>query len=381
MVKPPVRVLLVEDNPGDALLIREMLRDGPSVSFALTEVERLAQARSLLDDPAAFDVVLLDLSLPDGCGLETFRGLRQARSQPPVVILTGLDDEEVALAALREGAQEYLVKGTISGPQLANALRYAISRHQRQHRLGATEADLRTARAIQRDLLPRQSPQLDGYEVFGASLSASAVGGDLFQYLPLPDGTLGLAVADVTGHGIGPALLMVAVRSYLRAFAQTQTDAGQILTLANRLFAQDVTDGNNCTLFLAKLDTAGRSLMHASAGHYPPGFVLSGDGALKATMYGTGIPLGIESDARFPVDRAIPLDLGDLVLLLTDGVKEAQSPEGTEFRSERALDVVRSARARGARQIVEGLIRSVQDFVGDQPQADDITAVVVKVTG
>jgi sigma-B regulation protein RsbU (phosphoserine phosphatase) len=127
----------------------------------------------------------------------------------------------------------------------------------------ATKAELAMARKIQQDLLPCDHPRLPGFDVFGASLSATAVGGDLFQYLWLPDGTLGLAIADVTGHGVGPALLMVAVRSYLRAFAQTQTDPGQIMTLVNRLFAQDVTDGNNCSLCLAKLDGPGRALAAA----------------------------------------------------------------------------------------------------------------------
>jgi serine phosphatase RsbU (regulator of sigma subunit) len=383
MNKPVIRVLLVEDNPGDAVLIRAMLDDAAVGPFEITVVDRLARARRLLDEQD-FGIVLLDLSLPDSRGLDTFRGLRRPGPQPPVVVLTGLDDETLAIEAVSEGAQEYLVKGQISGRQLAHALHHAIGRHQRQRRmeerLRATEAELRVAQAIQRALLPRQSPRLDGYDVFGASLSAGAVGGDLFQYLWLPDGTLGLAVADVTGHGIGPALLMVAVRSYLRAFTQTQTDAGRVLTLANRLFAQDVTDGNNCSLFLAKLDTAGRTLGHASAGHHPPGFVLDAGAALKARLYSTGFLLGLQPDAEFTVEPPVALETGDLVLLLTDGVIEAESAAGKRFGIARALDVVRSVREKDANQIVEEIIRAVGEFVGDQPQADDITAVVVKVT-
>jgi phosphoserine phosphatase RsbU/P len=174
---------------------------------------------------------------------------------------------------------------------------------------------------------------------------------------------------------------MVAVRSYLRAFAQTQTDPGQILTLTNRLFAQDVTDGNTSSLCLAKLDGAGRTLAFASAGHHPPGFLIDGAGALKTRLYSTGPLLGILSDAEFPVERPLPFQTGDVLLLLTDGVVEAQSAEGKWFGSERAIEVLRLARANSARDIVEAIFRSVLDYSAGRPQADDITAVVIRRTG
>jgi serine phosphatase RsbU (regulator of sigma subunit) len=381
--RSPVRVLLVEDNPGDVVLIREMLREQPRARFELTAVARLDAARDALEE-SGFAVVLLDLSLPDSQGLETFRALRAACARLPVVVLTGLDDEALAVEAVQEGAQDYLVKGQTTGRQLAHALRHALGRHQRlrglMDALQATEAELEVARRIHQDLLPRESPAVAGYDIFGASLSAGAVGGDLFQYLALPDGALGLAVADVTGHGIGPALLMAAIRSYLRAFAQTEADVGRILTLANRLFARDVTEGYNCTLFLARLDALGRSLGHASAGHHPPGLVVAADGSLKGELYSTGLPLGIQPDAEYFVEGPVSLEAGDVVLLLTDGVVEARCAPRQEFGRERAVAVVRENLGRGAREIVEALFRAVRAFTRDRPQTDDITAVAVKVT-
>jgi phosphoserine phosphatase RsbU/P len=383
MDEASVKVLLVEDNAGDALLIREMLAESLDTRFELTRVDHLAAAQQALAKES-FGLVLLDLSLPDSRGLDTFRAVRQTDPRLPLVVLTGLDDEAQAAQAVQDGAQDYLVKGHVAGRQLAHALRYALGRHNRQRQIEesllATEAELAMARKIHQDLLPCDHPRLPGFDVFGASLSATSVGGDLFQYLWLPDGTLGLAIADVTSHGMGPALLMVAVRSYLRAFAQTQTDPGQILTLANRLFAQDVTDGNNCSLCLVKLDLPSRNVAFASAGHHPPG-TLFGGGAVKGRLYSTGPLLGLVPDAAFPMERLLPLEVGDLLLLLTDGVVEAQSAEGKWFGSERVLEVVRAERAKSARQIVEALFRSVLDFRGGEPQADDITAVVLRVTG
>ena len=125
--RPPLRILLVEDNPGDARLIRETLRDAGSLDFDLAHADRLAAALPRLEEGAA-DVVLLDLSLPDAHGLETVNRALAAAPGVPIVVLTGLDDETVAVNAVQAGAQDYLVKGQVEPGVLARALRYAMER-------------------------------------------------------------------------------------------------------------------------------------------------------------------------------------------------------------------------------------------------------------
>ena len=123
----PTRILLVEDNPGDARLIRETLREAESLPFLLTHADRLAAAEERLG-AEAFDVVLLDLSLPDAHGLETVRRTLAAGAEVPIIVLTGLDDEATAVAAVQAGAQDYLAKGRLDGTLLARAIRYAMER-------------------------------------------------------------------------------------------------------------------------------------------------------------------------------------------------------------------------------------------------------------
>jgi sigma-B regulation protein RsbU (phosphoserine phosphatase) len=136
----PVRLLLVEDNPGDARLLRESLREVESLDFDLTHVGRLSEAlRTLAAD--AVDLVLLDLSLPDAHGLETVSRVLAAAPEVPIVVLTGLADETVAVQAVQAGAQDYLVKGTVEGPTLARSIRYALERR----RLLARERQARAA--------------------------------------------------------------------------------------------------------------------------------------------------------------------------------------------------------------------------------------------
>lgn len=129
-----LRLLLIEDNPTDVLLFRDAIDSNGLVSFELTHVARLADAREQLR-ACSFDLVVTDLSLPDSQGLETFRQVRAWASNLPTIVLTGLDDEAVGISAMREGAQDYLIKGQLTGRAVARAARYAIDKRQHQEQL------------------------------------------------------------------------------------------------------------------------------------------------------------------------------------------------------------------------------------------------------
>jgi serine phosphatase RsbU (regulator of sigma subunit) len=379
----PAPVLLVEDNPGDARLIEIMLTETAAGRFALTRTDRLGTALELLRK-GRFDVALLDLSLPDSFGLDTFRRLAKEVPEVPVVVLTGLADESLGARAVQEGAQDYLTKGEVTGPHLVHALHYAPGRHQRQgllsRALRASEQEMAVAREIQQYLFPRKAPRCTGYEVHGASLCATAAGGDFYDYLTLSGGGLGVVIGDVTGHGVGPALLMAATRAYLRAFAHTGADLGGIVTHTNRVLAADMADGRNVTLLLAHLDPDRPALSYANAGH-PQGHILDRDGEVRARLFSTGRPLGLFSDDAYAAAPVVPLEAGDVVLLLTDGVLDARHPAGERerFGWPRALEVVRRHRRNPPHEIVDALYAAVRDFIAGRPAEDDMTALVVKV--
>ena len=131
MIEEPIRVLLVEDNPGDARLVRETLADVKSPPFELTHVERLSQARQRLAEER-FDIVLLDLVLPDKPRMGSLIEIHDQASRVPIVVLTGLDDETMASWTLEEGAQDYLIKGQTDKDSLVRCIRHAIQRHRTQ---------------------------------------------------------------------------------------------------------------------------------------------------------------------------------------------------------------------------------------------------------
>jgi signal transduction histidine kinase len=140
----PLRLLLVEDNPGDARLLQEELKEVASARFEVHHVTRMAEALAAVGEPG-LDVVLLDLSLPDGHGLSNIERVVQAAPALPLVVLTGTDDEQLAMRAVHAGAQDYLVKGQVTGPLLVRALRYAIERKRAEEGLKREEAARQTA--------------------------------------------------------------------------------------------------------------------------------------------------------------------------------------------------------------------------------------------
>jgi phosphoserine phosphatase RsbU/P len=375
------RVLLIEGNDADAVLVEKLLREGASL-FELVRADCLSAGLARLGE-GGIDAVLLDLSLPDSEGLDTLERARASSAATPIVVLTERDDRAIGKRAVRHGAQDFLVKGQFESNLLGRSLRFAIERKRRQRAEGIVEANelkLEMAREIQQALLPVRDPELAGFDISGASLATEAVGGDYFDYISLPRGCLGIAVGDATGHGVGAALMITQTQAYLRALALTHDGADEILTLANRALADGFQQSRFVTLCLARLDSRGPSFTYSSAGH-PEGYHLGRGGELKGRLASNNLPLGLVPSETFHESPPIVFEPGDLVLLFTDGVLETKGVDGESFGSQRVLDMVRAVQSQQSRQIVQHLLQVVQDFSRDLPLADDITAVVVKFAG
>ncbi|MCA9148772.1 MAG: response regulator, partial [Planctomycetales bacterium] len=281
----PTRILLIEDSNTDALLIQAHLKKADP-SFVVKRELNLADGLAHVSRGET-DVILLDLNLPDSAGLETFSALYRRALQVPIVVLSGQDDVELAVDAVSLGAQDYLPKGEANRSSLARSVRYAIERARRQR----AEQELTAAGEIQRRLFPQRSPHLDGYDLYGRCEPANSAGGDYFDYFPMDDGRWGIVVADVAGHGIGPALIMSETRAILRSLATTHNDPGQILTRANQVLTEDLHNNIFVALLLACLEPATAELQFASAGH--PGLLLDPSGAVAQKFLSADPPLGV----------------------------------------------------------------------------------------
>ncbi len=244
------------------------------------------------------------------------------------------------------------------------------------------KTELRIAAELQSDLLPKTIPPVEGFSIMAKSIPAKEIGGDFFDVLP--PGTVagsgnrtGIMIADVSGKGVPAALFMALSRIIVRVAATGYPEPSGVIATANPLISASTATGMFVTLFYGILDSGNKTLTYINAGHNPP-LVLRA-GTLKADeLPATGIALGVLEDAPYR-QESVRLCSGDIIVLYTDGITEAENSEGEMFGTERLLATVKESRDRPAGEIVENVIGAVLSFSEGRPQFDDITLMVIKV--
>jgi sigma-B regulation protein RsbU (phosphoserine phosphatase) len=218
---------------------------------------------------------------------------------------------------------------------------------------------------------------VNGLDIAGAAFPAEATGGDYYDFITMPNDALGIVIADVSGHGLGPALVMAQTRAYLRSFSQTNGDLGSTLHKLNEALVGDLEPHRFVTMLLAQVDLHTRGLIYANAGH-TPGFVLDRSGDVKAILESSGLPLGALSNQEYDCGQQIALEPGEIAVFLTDGLAEAEALAGGQFSTARVLNIVKTHRSESAQRIVEHVQAAVHEFARGVPQIDDITIVICK---
>jgi phosphoserine phosphatase RsbU/P len=246
-----------------------------------------------------------------------------------------------------------------------NALRFQQERSAREK----MSREAQDARAIQEALLPKSSPFIPGFEVSGLSVPAGAVGGDWYDFIDLRDGRWGLILADVSGKGMGAALLMSATRAMARSLAENSCSPAEVLTKLNQLMVDDFPSGRFVTMVYAVLDPSKRTITFANAGHLPPVVVdCTGTKFLHSEM---GLPLGIR---RGPYSEStVIVKDGERFVLYSDGITEAANAEDEEYGSVRLAEHLQ-----GNDASKESLLEDVRGFVNGTGLQDDATVIVVK---
>jgi sigma-B regulation protein RsbU (phosphoserine phosphatase) len=247
-------------------------------------------------------------------------------------------------------------------------------RHERQ------DEALRIARSIQAALLPRQLPRRPGYDVAARFEPCDETAGDFYDFIDLGADEVGAVVADVTGHGVGPAIVAAGVRSFLRALGPDAVALRALLLRLNELAVQDLSEGRFVTLFLGTLGPEGR-FRYVSAGQGPV-IHLPAAADEPVELDSTDPPLGVmqalEADAATP---ELVLSPGDIVVIATDGLVESRRSDGEFFGQERLRGILRAVRGRSAAEIADALVEAEVEFRGASEQSDDLTILVVKGVG
>ncbi|MCG3179734.1 MAG: hypothetical protein BIFFINMI_02077 [Phycisphaerae bacterium] len=241
------------------------------------------------------------------------------------------------------------------------------------------ERELSLARDIQQNLLPSEDPTLAGLAIAGWNQPADETGGDCYDFFALPGdaGALGVLVADATGHGIAPALVVAEARALFRATAVDAAHLGVTMDAVNRILTADLPDDKFVTAFFGIIEPGCGRLTWASGGHGPMLLYRAADDSI-VELPATGLPMGIMED--MPIPAADPIDLapGDQFLIMTDGFTEYPNVAGEQFGDGRVADWIRQTRHLPPREAILDLRDRVQDFANGAPQLDDLTAVLIR---
>lgn len=399
----PTRVLLIEDNEVFVELLREILASTKDAAFTLEWAGRLDTGLERLD-AGDLDVVLLDLSLPDSDGLKTFIQVHAHAQHLPIIVLTGSDDEELAVKTVREGAQDYLVKTEMGIRPLLRAIRYAIERKRLEEKLTRTteelraknaemEADLNMARELQQALLLRQKRIFP--EAANGAQSAlhfhyryqptTALAGDFFDVIPLSDTKAGVLIADVMGHGVRAALVTAIVRGLVEELTAAAHDPGQFLAEINRGLTAILHNTEwpiPVSAFYLVADIATGQMRYANAAHPNP-ICLHRDSGIAEHMAPAlnghaGPILGVVQDAVYPTGECCIVP-HDMVMLYTDGLYEAENRQDESFGHQRLMDAASGRMGQPASQLFDGLLADVRQFTGHEDFADDVCLVGMEI--
>jgi len=240
------------------------------------------------------------------------------------------------------------------------------------------EQEINAAQAVQKLLYPKSAPVYSGFDIAGMVRPAEVASGDYYDYIWVGPSRLVVAVGDVSGHGLGPALEMVETRSYLRAILRTEVRPDVTMECLNEFLYRDLRDSAFVTLFLVDIDLESKTFQYVGAGHQAD--FLKADGSI-VPLKSSGLMLGIDSPVEYGCSDRYQMEPGDLLLIPTDGITEASDKHGNIFGYQRMIELVLEKSDYPAQEIVEQLVAAPREFSGREAQADDMTVVVVKCLG
>jgi len=375
------KILLVDDDEMLLAGLKRQLRNKFRVETAVNGEEAVKK----VEKNGPYAVVVSDYMMPGMNGIDFLRRVKQSDPDTIRMMLTGSADMTTAIKAVNEGSIYKFHPKPCPAEILGDAIQSGIDEYQKittdHTQLKNFQSHLTKASKLQQMLMPKSEPQVDGYDIAGKSISCDETGGDYYDFInPEEWGQekIGIVVADVIGHGISAAILMTSVRACFRERILSPDNGVAIVSDVNKRLVQDIEALNLfITMFYSEIDLKEKCFRWVHAGHES---ALSYSPATDtcAILGGEGVPLGVMKDWIFE-EANIPLQSGQIILIGTDGIKEACNPENEHFGNERLQMVIKENHTRSAKQILDAVYDALEKFRGLAERKDDETMVVVNV--
>jgi sigma-B regulation protein RsbU (phosphoserine phosphatase) len=364
-------ILLVDDNPTNLQVLFQTL-EGLGCKLLIAKNGEMALS---IAGKALPDLILLDIMMP---GIDGYEVCRQLKSNPategiPVIFLSALGETEDKVLGLQLGAVDYVTK-----PFQPDEVIARVNTHLTIHRLkrevesrkDRLEHELEVVSEVQRKLLPKRLPAIDGFKLAVHYETSRYAGGDYYDIIKMPDNTWGFLIADAEGHSAPAAVLMAMTCALFRAYPGVPADPAAVLKYLNQHLCK-VADPSFMTALYAVYDADSAALKVARAGHPQPMiYRFSENQTLELSCPGV-FPMGIEPyNMEIPVTETT-LQRGDRLLVYTDGLTERFNPEGNAYGEQRLLRILATDSTQNPREVVDAIMGDVTRFAGGRPADDD----------
>jgi sigma-B regulation protein RsbU (phosphoserine phosphatase) len=375
------KILLVDDEPKVLAAIKRQLRKEFRFETALSGEEAL----KIIDEKGPFAVVVSDYQMPGMNGIDFLCKVKTVDPDTVRMMLTGSADMSTAIQAVNEGSIFQFHPKPCPAETLGNAIKSGIDKYREttdsQTEMKKVKMSLEQASRIQQTLAPKSDPHLDGYDIAGKSIWCDETSGDYYDFIQPEDWKqekVGIVVADVIGHGISAALLMTTVRASLRERILSPGNGPAIVSHVNNSLVKDIEELNLfVTMFYSEIDLSQKRFRWVHAGH-EPAIVYDAAGDSFETLGGDGVPLGVMDNWDYE-EAEIGIDSGQIILIGTDGIKEAYNSHGEYFGNERLMTVVRDHADKPAKDLLNEIFDALNRFRYPAERLDDETLVIIKV--
>lgn len=375
----PEKILIVDDTPANLRLLSQLLQERGYQVRAVSSGER-AMTSIKVELP---DLILLDIRMPEMDGYEVCAQLKESPSTSdiPVLFISALDEIQDKMKAFSAGGLDYITKPFQLEEVVARVETHLSLRRLQRNLIEANQRmqrELMLAAQVQASMMRKHFPELSGWQFAGRLIPAKLTCGDYFDLLRLPDGKIGILIADVVDKGVGAALYMSMSCTLLRTYIlDIPANPEQVFSIVNRRIQEDSDSDQFVTVFLGILDPQTGDLIYSNGGHNPPLLIQTSKTKSISLLTNTGPALGILEDIHW-TQKHIRLAPGDVMVLYTDGITDAENEQQAFYGLDRFIQIALNNCTLVAPMLLDALIDDLHQFTGDAAQFDDIALLILQ---
>lgn len=384
-----VKILSVDDEADLEVLLthyfRRKIRKG---EYEFVFARNGLEAQKIMLEQPDIDIILSDINMPEMDGLTLLTKINELRNPAQkCIMVSAYGDMKNIRTAMNRGAFDFATK-PIDMDDLALTIEKAIGQieyvksTQKEHcQLESIQNDLAVATEIQQAILPRlfpPFPEVETLDIYASMHAAKEVGGDFYDFFRLGTDRIGFIIADVSGKGVPAALFMAVSNMLVRSIAQTVPQSNTCINEVNKLLCKTSVDSMFVTLFYGIIDYRTGKIDYTNAGHNPP-YILHKNGEAESLPYSQNFIAGVFDDIEYRNDSYL-LKEGDALVLYTDGITEAFNTGKEQFGENRLKNTLCKSTYENAESIITEIYSDLSEFVGEAPQSDDITLMIIRKT-